>query len=70
MSDIELRSGEWVVVLDAGETARVGDCRDCWYLRGHVTWWCKNPVAHQLRGTLLPGSGGSRCEFWREARSS
>lgn len=64
MSEVERRGGSWRVVLGKDDEAREGDCRDCLYLTGHVTWWCQNEEAVRTHGTNIPGR--TRCEFWRE----
>jgi hypothetical protein len=65
MSKIGERNGAWVVILEGSEAAREGDCRDCWYLQGHVSWWCTNKKAVKAHGTLIPGR--TNCKFWKEA---
>lgn len=66
-SDDVLRDSRgYFVVIREGYRARVGDCRDCKYLRGHVNWWCKNKEAIKKHRTRIPGR--SNCTFWQEAK--
>lgn len=41
------------------------DCRDCRYLQGHVSWWCKNDRAIAQHNSAIPGR--TTCDFWAAA---
>ncbi len=43
--------------------AQAKRCCDCAYLRGYVSWWCRNKDAIAMRKTAIPGA--SDCKFWQ-----
>jgi len=53
------------VVLEPGDVVRRGRCADCRFLRGHLSWWCKNAQAVAAHRTSLPVQ--QDCAFWEEA---
>lgn len=52
-------------VIDASRL-RHGECRDCYWLRGAISWWCKNDEAIDAHGTSIPGR--TDCRFWESPR--
>ncbi len=67
-SDEVVRVGDrYEVRLHPDSTARVGDCRDCRHMIGHVTWWCKSAAAAEHYGTKVPAIHDPPCPHWAEA---
>ena len=42
-------------------------CKDCRFLKGAVSLWCKNEDAVKWRGTAIPGVYD--CQFWQGMRT-
>lgn len=60
---IDWRHGEARMRLrwDGTHSQRRG-CDDCTFLRGYVSWWCRNKAAIEAHGTALPYRDD--CLFW------
>lgn len=45
-----------------GKHLKARDCCDCAFLRGYVTWWCRNERAIEAHGSAIPPR--TNCSFW------
>lgn len=63
MPCVEVRTSEGFEVRWTGGELHQGQCSDCGWLIGYVTWWCGNQEAVKAFGTSIPGRRG--CRYWK-----